>query len=332
MPKPVPQPDPIAALHIGLSSAVAPPATGTLARLDFGAASGRGAAAHSSTGALRLRLPLAPLLDAAAHEVWRVQAAVSTGQRDAIHWARGGGWLVAALELDEAAHGGIEAAAAAAYAALHAFQATQPERHVLRVWNYFADINAGTGDVERYKLFCAGRSRGLGDGFVGAYPAATAIGHHDPVRGLIVYWLACVQPGTRVENPRQLSAWRYPRQYGPTAPSFARGMRLPNGALAISGTASIVGHTSLHAGDFSAQLQESLANIEALLGAAGMPAGFDAHAPLKVYLRHAEDLPALRATLARRLPATTPLQIVLGDVCRAELLVEIDGWRGLSRA
>jgi chorismate lyase/3-hydroxybenzoate synthase len=323
----LPQPDPIATLHIGLSGAAAPLAPGTLARLDFGAASSHNHAAHSNTGALCLRLPLVPLPDVAVHEVWHVQAAVSSGLSDAIHWARGGGWLAAALELDEAVHGGIEAAAAAAYATLRAFQATQPERHVLRVWNYLADINAGAGDVERYKLFCAGRSRGLGDSFVGAYPAATAIGHRDPTRGLIVYWLSCAQPGTRVENPRQLSAWRYPRQYGPTAPGFARGMRLPGGALAISGTASIVGHASLHAGDFNAQLQESLANIEALLDAAGLSAGFDAHAPLKVYLRHARDLPALRAALARRLPATTPLQVMLGDVCRAELLVEIDGWR-----
>ena len=324
------QPDPIASLHIGLSAAAAPLAPGTLLRLDFGAIPSHGAAAHPDTdaqGALRIRLPLIPLADVALHEFWHVQAAVASGRCDAIRWARGGGWLAAALELDESEHGGIEAAAAAAYAALRAFQATQPERHVLRVWNYLADINAGTGDIERYKLFCAGRSRGLGDGFVGAYPAATAIGHRDPTRGLIVYWLASTRPGTRVENPRQLSAWRYPRQYGPTAPGFARGMRLPDGALAISGTASIVGHASLHAGDFNAQLQESLANIEALLDAADMPAGFDAHAPLKVYLRHAQDLPALRAVLARRLPPTTPLQILLGDVCRAELLVEIDGWR-----
>jgi chorismate lyase/3-hydroxybenzoate synthase len=321
------QPDPIAPLDIGLNAAAAPLAPGTLARLDFGAVPSHGAAAHSNTGALRLRLPLVPLMDAAMHEIWHVQAAVSNGQCDAIHWARGGGWLAAALELDEGAHGGIEATTARAYAALRAFQALQPERHVLRVWNYLADINAGAGDGERYKLFCAGRSRGLGDGFIGAYPAATAIGHRDPMRGLIVYWLACAQPGMRVENPRQLSAWRYPRQYGPAAPGFARGMRLPAGTLAISGTASIVGHTSLHVGDFDAQLQESLANIEALLAAADMPAGFDAHAPLKVYLRRAQDLPALRAALARRLPPTTPLQIMLGDVCRAELLVEIDGWR-----
>ena len=323
----LPQPDPLVPLDIGLNPAMAQWTPGTLVRLDFGAAPGCDAEADADMDAVCLHLPLAPLAAAGLHETWHVQAAVSSGRNGAIRWARAGGWLAAALELDEAEHGGIEATTACAYAALRAFQATQPERHVLRVWNYLADINAGAGDEERYKLFCAGRRRGLGTGFAGAYPAATAIGHRDRTRGLIVYWLACTQPGTRVENPRQLSAWRYPRQYGPVAPGFARGMRLPGGTLAISGTASIVGHVSLHAGDFVAQLRESLANIEALQAAAGMPGGFDTHLPLKVYLRHAEHLPALRAVLAERLSPATPLQILLGDVCRAELLVEIDGWR-----
>src|SRR6185312_12015184 len=64
--------------------------------------------------------------------------------------------------------------------------------------------------------------------------AATAIGHHGPEGLLQVYALCAAQPGQALENPRQVSAWKYPRRYGPTAPSFARAMRLPGGALAIS--------------------------------------------------------------------------------------------------
>ena len=308
-----------AALRIGLADPAAPPSPDTLAVFDFDTD------VRADGGVpLRLQVPLrAPPGTSLHSERWQVAAPVRGGRDGAIRHARGGGWMVAALELDEAAHGGIEAASATAYAALIAFQSAQPERHVLRIWNYFADINAGHGDAERYKLFCAGRRRGMGAGFDGAYPAATAVGHRDPARGLVVYWLACARPGTRIENPRQVPAWRYPRQYGPTPPGFARGVRLPGGALAISGTASIVGHASLHPGDCAAQLRESLANIAALQAAAGLPPGFDPGVPLKAYLRHAADLPTLRAGL----PAGVPAQVLLGDICRHELLVEIDGWR-----
>jgi chorismate lyase/3-hydroxybenzoate synthase len=130
-----------------------------------------------------------------------------------------------------------------------------------------------------------------------------------------------------VENPRQVSAWRYPRQYGRTAPSFARAMILPaRDALAISGTAAVVGHASAHQDDLDAQLEETLTNLEALLASAGMAAGFDTHSPLKTYVRHAADAPRVRAFLQRRLPGV-PVLLLHGDICRSELLVEIDGWR-----
>jgi len=274
-----------------------------------------------------LGVPLAGLDAQVPLECWQVDGEVSHGWRGELRWAAGGGWLYAAVELDEAAHGGPAGAARDAYALLHRFVATRPEHHVQRVWNYLDAINQGEGDAERYKAFCEGRAAGMGDFFAEGFPAATAIGHHGGDRRLQVYLLAASATGTRVENPRQVSAWRYPRQYGRTPPSFARAMRLPAGdALAISGTAAVVGHASAHGGDLDAQLAETLTNLDALLASAGMPPGFDATAPLKVYLRHASDAAGVRAHLARQLPGV-PLLLLEGDVCRRELLVEIDGWR-----
>jgi chorismate lyase/3-hydroxybenzoate synthase len=130
-----------------------------------------------------------------------------------------------------------------------------------------------------------------------------------------------------VENPRQVSAWRYPRQYGRTPPSFARAMALPaQDALAISGTAAVVGHASAHQDDLEAQLNETLTNLEALLASAGMSTGFDTQSPLKAYLRHPTDAPHIRDFLQSRLPGV-PVLLLQGDICRQELLVEIDGWR-----
>jgi len=274
-----------------------------------------------------LRVPLEAFDAPAPLETWQVDGPVQHGRDGALHWSAGGGWLFAALELDEREHGGPAGAARTAYAQLRDFIRGRDEQQVLRIWNYQGAINQGEGDAERYKLFCDGRAEGCGDWFASGYPAATAIGHHGNPHLLQVYLLASAHAGTAIENPRQVSAWRYPRQYGRTSPGFARAMRLPaQDALAISGTAAVVGHASAHEGDTSAQLDEILVNLEALLASAGMPAGFDTHAPLKAYVRHPVDAPRVRELLQRRLPGV-PVLLLHGDVCRSELLVELDGWR-----
>ncbi len=325
LPPPCPAAAALAPLRVRYVTA--PPATllaapGTLAVLGFGAVT---AAAEDPRW---LRLPLMPLDAAAIAEVWQIDAAVEHGRAGAVCYAAGGGWLFGTIELDEAAHGGLERATVAAYRALAVFSAARAECHVLRIWNYFGAINRGSGDAERYRRFCAGRALGMGTAFADGYPAATAIGVPGAPDRLQVYWLAATATGTRVENPRQLSAWRYPRAYGPTPPSFARGMRLPGAAgLAISGTAAIVGHVSQAADDLDAQLAETFANLDALLTAAGVDGGFDARSPLKIYLRDPAQAARVADFLAAHLPAAVPRLLLAGDVCRAELAVEIDGWR-----
>lgn len=294
---------------------------GTLAVFGFGAG------APDSDDPRWLRVPLECFDAPAPLEVWQVDGAVVCGRHHNVRWSAGGGWLFAAIELDERSTGGITGAACQAYAELRQFMRTRHERYVLRIWNYVADINLGEGDAERYKQFCDGRAAGSNDFFADGFPAATAIGHHHCTPVLQVYLLACMDDGAAVENPRQTSAWRYPRQYGRTSPGFARGMLMPaRDALAISGTAAVVGHASAHAGDPAAQLDETLANLDALLATADMPAGFDTQSPLKTYVRHATDAARVGNMLQRRLPGV-PVLLLHGDVCRRELLVEIDGWR-----
>ncbi|HEY8682961.1 MAG TPA: pteridine-dependent deoxygenase [Rhodanobacter sp.] len=260
-------------------------------------------------------------------EIWQVDGPVNHGTDGALRWSTGGGWLFAAIELDEREHGNLSATAQLAYEQLHRFVAARGAQHVLRVWNYLGAINHGEGDAERYKQFCNGRASGMGDFFAEGFPAATAIGHHGEPHRLQVYLLACDQPGMRVENPRQVSAWRYPRQYGRTPPSFARAMTLPaQDALAISGTAAVVGHASAHQDDLDAQLEETVTNLEALLASANMAAGFDTCSPLKAYIRHPADAARVREFFRQRMPHV-PLLLLHGDICRSELLVEVDGWR-----
>lgn len=294
---------------------------GTLALFGFGT----GSPASDDPRFLQVALEC---FDAPAPlEIWQVDAPVTHGVEGALRWSTGGGWLFAAIELDEIERGGPSATAQQAYEHLHRFVAGHSARHVLRVWNYLDAINHGAGDAEHYKQFCDGRAAGMGHFFAEGFPAATAIGHHGAPHRLQVYLLACDQPGTRVENPRQVSAWRYPRQYGRTPPGFARAMLLPaQDALAISGTAAVVGHASAHQDDLDAQLDETLTNLEALLGSANMAAGFDTQSPLKAYVRHPTDASRVSEFMQRRLPGV-PVLLLHGDICRRELLVEIDGWR-----
>lgn len=293
--------------------------TDTLASLSFGdAASGRDPRC--------LCVPLSPLTSTPVREQWQVEAQVTCGEQGALRWSAGGGWLFVALELNEVLCGGIEAAAEQAYRQLCAFVTARDERHLLRIWNYLQAINEGEGDTERYRRFCIGRARGLSAHGIERYPAATAIGHRVKSSLLQVYALCTTRPGEPLENPRQVSAWRYPREYGPTPPSFARAMKLPAGGLAISGTAAVVGHASCHDRDLQAQIQETFANLEALLEAAALP-GFSAGSPLKIYLRQQEDVAAVQAALSGHIDATVPRLFLQGDICRRELLVEIDGWR-----
>jgi chorismate lyase/3-hydroxybenzoate synthase len=269
---------------------------------------------------------LATLQQSALLECWSVDADVSHGSGDGLCWSHGGGWRFVAIEVDETPSGGIEAACELAYDRLLAHVAASPENHFLRIWNYLDAINDGDGDAERYRLFCSARARRMAAHGVGRYPAATAIGHRGQRGRLQVYALCANRDGVALENPRQVSAWEYPRQYGPTAPSFARAMQLPTGGLAISGTAAVIGHASRHVGNVTAQVDEAVANLRALLERAELPR-FDASSPLKVYVRNPDDADAVSIALAGHLDPSVPRLILQGDICRSELLVEIDGWR-----
>lgn len=297
-----------------------------LAQNDVLAVIGFGSAGPAPDDPRWLRVALQPAA-AAPLEVWRGNGMVTHGVDGVLRWASDGDYTFVALEIDESVHGNVAAAAQAAYALLSRWRQSSTTPHFLRLWNYIDAINLGEGDTERYRQFCVGRLLGMDAAFAAAYPAATAIGVRDHRRVLQIYALAARQPGVAVENPRQLNAWRYPREYGPSAPGFVRGMRAPTvtAQLYISGTAAIVGHASRHEEDVAAQVDETLANLDALLDAAGSATPLADHSVLKVYVRQAEDVAPLSARLRARLGAAAQLLLLHGDICRRELLLEIDG-------
>ena len=260
-------------------------------------------------------------------EVWRTDGTVRHGRNGPIRWSGDGNYGCFVIEIAESGADDIATAAEHAYRELTQFIHASETPYVLRFWNYFDAINLGGGDDERYRRFCVGRVRGMDGHWRDAFPAATAIGRRDGVRALQVYALAARAPGVPVENPRQVNAWRYPRQYGPAAPTFARGMATPAGQLLISGTAAVVGSASRHEDDIAAQLDETLANIASLIGTASTGAAPKpgAGSLLKVYVRERADASLIESKLRGALGEVEGLLILSGDICRRELLVEIDG-------
>jgi chorismate lyase / 3-hydroxybenzoate synthase len=303
----------------GLDSLLSDPAV--LAVIGFGSA------APQSTDPRYLRVGLEPLGGHAPFEVWRAPGIVERGRDGAVRWAGSPDYCFGSIEVAEADYPTLTEATEAAYAELSRFTVTRQWPHLLRIWNYLAAINEGVGDAERYKHFCTGRSAGMRSVHRQGFSAASAIGRSDGEAVLQVYWLGAREAGVAVENPRQVSAWRYPREYGPTSPTFARAMRGPCAAaqLHISGTAAVVGHQSRHDGDLPAQLDETFANLDSLLASAGNLRGFGAGSVLKAYVRHRDDLAPTEQLLKQRLPDAAKRLVLLGDICRAELLVELDG-------
>jgi chorismate lyase/3-hydroxybenzoate synthase len=278
---------------------------------------------------LQVRVNLETLAGSGLAELWYANGPVITGTTGAIRHAADDHFLVGVIEVDERRHGGIVAATAFAYRSIADFQANSPYPHLLRTWNYLDAINHGEGDAERYRGFCSGRVAGLEGRPVTQHPAATVIGRRDGEPFLQVYWLAARLPGVALENPRQLSAYHYPRRYGRTAPTFSRAMLVAPDTLMISGTASIVGHASQHPGRVAGQVDEILANLDSLISSAhgyatALPARFGRNTLIKAYVRHRADAALVESRLRAHVPAGVPILVLLGDVCRADLLVEFD--------
>ena len=100
----------------------------------------------------------------------------------------------------------------------------------------------------------------------------------------------------------------------------------------ISGTASIVNSESVHPGDAAMQTEQTIDNIEHLIarenfarhGVPGAGAELSDLAKLRVYVKRPEDYEACREVCERRF-GSLPTIYAQADVCRPELLVEIEG-------
>jgi enamine deaminase RidA (YjgF/YER057c/UK114 family) len=223
---------------------------------------------------------------------------------------------------------------------------------VIRTWLYLGGIVADDGPTQRYRElnrarsdffhnipFLAQRSQNNGSHINGkVYPSSTGIGTEG--RGLMVSAIALATDredilAVPLENPRQTAAYDYSQAYSPQSPKFSRAMALScgtYGTIFISGTASITNSETRHVGDAVAQTHETLDNIAALIaeenlarhGLPGLGATLDGLGVVRVYVKRKADYAAIREVCEKRL-GELPTIYAVADVCRPDLLVEIEG-------
>jgi chorismatase len=263
-------------------------------------------------------------------ERWTTDAPVEHGLDDGIVYAHDGETLFCAGRIAPSAS--YTRATRKAYLSALGLASFLGYSQLFRMWNFIEKINQDNVEgLEIYRDFCRGRAEAFERFGVreNGLPAATGIGSLGG--GIGFYFLATRGGRARhIENSRQISAYHYPPVHGPRSPSFARGTYLDE-QLFVSGTASILGHETVHAGDLRAQAETTFANIEHLISAENLAAhGIDRGYALsdlnhiKVYVRHTEDVALVRELCLQRFPYAR-MAFLNVAICRSDLLLEIEG-------
>jgi enamine deaminase RidA (YjgF/YER057c/UK114 family) len=214
--------------------------------------------------------------------------------------------------------------------------------HVVRQWGYIEGLLDVRADCprghQRYQAFNDVRALAYARSeFPCGYPAATGIGQ--AAGGVVLEFIALDAPsGVRVtplSNPRQTDAHCYSggalvgeslaRLEKKSTPKFERAKLVARGSeqiVFVSGTAAIVGERSVAEGDVEAQTRTTIDNVAALVGDARL-------SRLRAYVKRASDFAAVRRICDAAF-GPIPAMYVQADVCRDELLVELEGALGIA--
>jgi chorismate lyase/3-hydroxybenzoate synthase len=280
---------------------------------------------------------LQPINRSAIVECWWYDGEVEYANHDGVEIAGSDEYVM--LTIQRAFDDDTEFAAVSRDVYRSLFNAIQRTNHryIAKIWNYFGGITEGQGDLERYRQFSIGRAQVFAEQNLdeNVLPAGTAIGTHQ--QGVLsVVALTSKYPFAAIENPRQTSAYRYPRQYGPESPRFSRGGTVIVGDDSlhlISGTAAIVGHETQHPNDVGRQLKVTADNLRSLCGK--LSAGSSTKQAIsieqigapRIYLRMAEDFDRVTSELDSEIAEGFSERALFlhAEICRSELMLEVDG-------
>jgi len=223
-----------------------------------------------------------------------------------------------------------------------------PVHSIVRQWNYIEQITAFDGEHQHYQDFNDARSFFYNySQWPEGYPAATGIG--TACGGIVVDINAVYADDASInidaiDNGWQIAAHAYsqgvllgekdPRFQNKTTPKFERAKRVKQEEYEIvyvSGTAAIRGEESLLGVGIEKQAQTTVENIDYLISRENMQKQgvplFGSSYKLKncrVYLKDVSFMEKARMVIERLYPDVESI-FLLADVCRDELLIEIEG-------
>lgn len=222
-----------------------------------------------------------------------------------------------------------------------------PINSIVRQWNYIEQITKINNGRQHYQEFNDSRSifYSLTE-WKNGYPAATGIG--TLFGGIMLdldalyYFEEQKKNIYPLDNTLQIAAFSYSKDVllgkddeelkVKTTPKFERAKLIyDQGLVYISGTAAIRGEKSLEGVGIEKQTITTLENIEYLISLTTLKSAVaelvntDARLKsIRIYLKTVEMLNSARDIISDRYP-DLPAIYVLADVCRDELLIEIEG-------
>ncbi len=216
-----------------------------------------------------------------------------------------------------------------------------PINSIVRQWNYIENILGYDNEKQRYQEFNDVRSGVYGNTFSKkGYPAATGIGMSQG--GIIIEFLAIKSHelvSWPIDNPLQISAHGYTEDVlagekcpDKTTPKFerARYLQMFNKKLIlISGTAAILGEKTAEVGDSARQAEIAIENIKQLYSEKVVSSFTNRtlipkYGHARVYIKNRKDFGIIKKTFERYYD-DLPVVYIIADICRDDLLVEIEG-------
>ena len=211
---------------------------------------------------------------------------------------------------------------------------------IVRQWNYIENITGVKAGVQNYQMFNDARSAFYSEvEWTDGYPAATGIGCAAGGVAVSVYAVKdAARVSSPIDNPIQVPAHKYSKRVlangceaVKTTPKFERA-RLLDDTVLISGTAAIKGEDSEISTDPSLQAKAAIEVVESLTTPGNIKPGnkrfrFNS---LRVYIKREADAEAIIDTLKAHW-GQVPTHYMIADICRPELLLEIEGSGSISR-
>jgi len=218
-----------------------------------------------------------------------------------------------------------------------------PISSIVRQWNYIPDITKLENSFQHYQEFNDARALFYDkSNWDKGYPAATGIGTKNAPLLVEVIAMQGHKNEIALMNSKQIDAHIYSDNVllgtkdqsleNRATPKFERAKLIiesSGASVFVSGTAAIIGEESLALDNAGTQTDVTIDHIENLVEKGQLCSTEVSLKPtyelVRAYIKNKADFDAIKQVCERRLPGVSIIYVE-GDVCREELLVEIEAF------